>query len=160
MTFNNPLLIRFTRGLARRLKTSEVFVFHTRLFPATAIFREKTLYRMREALEGNNRLWLGGTCIADSLLEFRENHAGKILNPGSIVMIISDGFDSNNPGQLASELKWIKSRCNKVVWLNPMLERQGFNADKDEVWNIRRNVDHLLPAHSLEALRNSIRMIR
>ncbi len=109
MTFNNPLLIRFTRGLARRLKTSEVFVFHTRLFPATAIFREKTLYRMREALEGNNRLWLGGTCIADSLLEFRENHAGKILNPGSIVMIISDGFDSNNPGQLASELKGIKS---------------------------------------------------
>ena len=36
MTFNNPLLIRFSRGLARRLKTSEVFVFHTRLFPATA----------------------------------------------------------------------------------------------------------------------------
>jgi uncharacterized protein with von Willebrand factor type A (vWA) domain len=94
------------------------------------------------------------------LLEFRENHAGKILNPGSIVMIISDGFDSNNPGQLAGELKWLKSRCDKVVWLNPMLERQGFNAEKDEVWNIRRNVDHLLPAHSLEALRNSIRMIR
>jgi hypothetical protein len=41
-----------------------------------------------------------------------------------------------------------------------MLARQGFNADKDDVWNIRRNVDHLLPAHSLESLRGSIRMIR
>jgi uncharacterized protein with von Willebrand factor type A (vWA) domain len=160
MTFNNPLLIRFTRGLARHLKKSKVFVFHTRLFPATEIFREKTLSRMRDALERNNRLWLGGTCIADSLLEFREKYAQEIIKPGSVVMIISDGFDTNNPDHLASELKWLKARCSKVVWLNPMLGREGFNADKEDVWNIRRNVDHLLPAHSLESLRGSIRMIR
>ena len=40
-----------------------------------------------------------------------------------------------------------------------MLEREGFNPDKAPVWNVRGNVDHLLPAHSLDALRLCVRAI-
>ena len=160
MTFNNPLLIRFSRGLVRKLDHAEVFVFHTRLVPATGIFREPTLQRMRSQLELSNKLWLGGTCIADSLLEFREKHAKRMLSPRSVVIVISDGFDSNEPGQLIGELKRLKRLCSKVIWMNPMLEREGFNANKEAVLNLRKQVDHLLPAHSLDALRRSIIAIR
>ena len=159
MTFNNPLLFRFTRGLVRRFNTAEAFVFHTRLFRVTPIFRETSIARMREMLEQNNRLWLGGTCIADSLVEFREQFARQTVKTDSVVIIISDGFDSNEPEQLAGELKWLKKRCRRLIWLNPMLERAGFNPDKEPVWNIRRNVDRLLPAHSLDALRRCVQAI-
>ena len=159
MTFNNPLLFRFTRGLVRRFNTAEAFVFHTRLFRVTPIFRETSITRMREMLEQNNRLWLGGTCIADSLAEFRAQFAQQVVKTNSLLIIISDGFDSNEPEQLATELKWLKQRCRRVVWLNPMLEREGFNPEKEAVWNVRRNVDRLLPAHSLDALRRCVQAL-
>lgn len=155
MTFNNPLLFRFTRGLVRRFDTAEAYVFHTRLFRVTPMYREASIHRMRELLERNNRLWLGGTCIADSLAQFRDQFA-YTLKSESLVVIISDGFDSNEPDRLAAELKALRARCRRVVWLNPMLERAGFNPDKEAVWNVRRNVDRLLPAHSLDALRRCI----
>ncbi|MDJ0957927.1 MAG: VWA domain-containing protein [Arenicellales bacterium] len=159
MTFNNPLLFRFTRGLTRRFNSAEAFVFHTRLFRVTPIFRETSIARMREILEHNNKLWLGGTCIADSLAEFREQFARQTVKTDSLVIIISDGFDSNEPEQLATQLKWLRQRCRRVVWLNPMLERAGFNPEKEAVWNIRRNVDRLLPAHSLDALRRCVQAL-
>jgi uncharacterized protein with von Willebrand factor type A (vWA) domain len=159
MTFNNPLLFRFTRGLVRRFSTAEAFVFHTRLFRVTPMYREASLTRMRELLEKNNWLWMGGTCIADSLAEFGELFAESTLRADSLLMIISDGFDSNAPDQLARELQELRRRCRRLVWLNPMLEREGFNPEKEEVYNVRRNVDSLLPAHSLDALRRCIKAI-
>ena len=157
MTFNNPLLFRFVRGLVRRFDTAEAFIFHTRLFRVTSMLRETSIARMRELLEENNHLWLGGTRIADSLTEFREQFAHQLVKPDSLVIIISDGFDSNEPEHLVAELKALKRRCRRVVWLNPMLERSGFNPDKEAVWSVRRNVDRLLPAHSLDALRRCVR---
>jgi len=159
MTFNNPLLFRFTRGLVRRFGTAEAFVFHTRLFCVTPMYREVSLTRMKERLEENNWLWMGGTCIADSLTEFSARFASSTMRANTMLVIISDGFDSNGPEQLAVELRSLKRRCRRLVWLNPMLEREGFNADKEAVWNVRRNVDYLLPAHSLDALRRCIRAI-
>ena len=159
MTFNNPLLFRFTRGLVRRFNTAEAFVFHTQLYRVTPIFRETSIARMREMLEQNNRLWLGGTCIADSLAEFRVKFARQFVKTDSLVIIISDGFDSNEPEQLIDELQWLRKRCRRGVWLNPMLERAGFNPEKEAVWNIRRNVDRLLPAHSLDALRRCVQVM-
>ena len=76
MTFNNPLLFRFVRGLVRRFNTTEAFVFHTQLFRVTPMYREASITRMRELLEHNNKLWLGGTCIADSLAGFRAQYRG------------------------------------------------------------------------------------
>lgn len=159
MTFNNPLLFRFTRGLVRRFGTAEAFVFHTRLFRVTPMYREESLTRMQERLEENNWLWMGGTCIADSLAEFGRRFASSTLQSDSVLIILSDGFDSNAPEQLAMELGKLKRRCRKLIWLNPMLEREGFNPDKEAVHNVRRNVDCLLPAHSLDALRRCIRAL-
>ncbi|NKB78248.1 MAG: VWA domain-containing protein [Gammaproteobacteria bacterium] len=152
MTFNNPLLFRFTRGLVRHFNDAEAFVFHMRLYRVTPILRESSVGRMQERLEQNNRMWFGGTCIADSLGEFREKHAKKIIKSDSVVIIVSDGIDTNESIQLNDELTFLKRRCRRVFWLNPMLERPGFNANKESVLNIKKNVDLLLPAHSLDAL--------
>ena len=159
MTFNNPLLFRFTRSLVKRFSKSDAFVFHTRLYCVTPILKLNAVSQIQSILERNNRLWLGGTCIADSLREFRENFADQTIRRSTILLIVSDGFDSNDPEQLASELKALKYRCRKLIWMNPMLGREGFNPNKDSVYNIKRNVDSLLPAHSLDALRQCVTVI-
>ena len=156
MTFNNPLLTRFARGIVRRFNNAEAFVFHTRLYRITPLFRRLSLPALQRRLEQNNRLWLGGTCIADSLEQFRSMHGASSLKAKSVVVIMSDGCDSNSPDRLHHELESLRRAAGKVIWLNPMLGRKGFNADKPEVQGIRSRVDALLPAHSLESLRDCI----
>jgi len=152
MTFNNPLLFRFTRGLVRRFRSVEAFVFHTRLFRVTPMYRETSLQRMREHLEAHNHLWMGGTCIADSLAEFRTRFSHEILCPRSLVIIISDACDSNTQEELARELGALSNNCKRIFWLNPMLEREGVDPFSPALQYVRKHVDKLLPAHSLNAL--------
>ena len=115
---------------------------------------------MREHLEAHNHLWLGGTCIADSLAEFRTRFSHEILSPRSLVIIISDACDSNTPEELADELSALSKKCKRIFWLNPMLEREGVDPFSPELENVRKHVDELLPAHSLSALNRLTMAIR
>ena len=152
MAFNNPLLFRFCRGLVRRFRGIDAYIFHTHLFRVTPIYRESSLSRMRDLLEARNHLWLGGTCIAESLAQFNSEHAARALRSQSIVLIISDGCDSNTPEELAIQLCLLRERCKRLYWLNPMLERDGVDPHSLAMENVRANVDKLLPAHSVDAL--------
>jgi uncharacterized protein with von Willebrand factor type A (vWA) domain len=161
MNWNNPLLFRFARGLIRACPDSEAFVFHTHLFCVTDIYREKSITQMREKLESNNHLWLGGTCIAESLEFFNKQHSQATLRKDSIVIIISDGFDTDAPDFLVEQLKKIKSNCKQILWLNPMLGREGITIDDDETMLAAKPfVDQFAAAHSVDALRHVIYKIR
>ncbi len=156
MTWNNPLLFRFVRGLIRTFEKSAAYVFHTRLFCVTDLYRERSLEVMRQRLEARNHLWLGGTCIAASLREFMTIHGKKNLRRESIVIIISDGFDSDAPEQLAQSVQQLKSCVKHILWLNPMLGRAGFEVDAEFATQVRPHIDLLAPAHSLESLQYAV----
>ncbi|PHS73354.1 MAG: hypothetical protein COB22_01285 [Cycloclasticus sp.] len=159
MTWNNPLLFRFARGLIRAFKTSEAFAFHTELFKVTEYYREPSIEKMRTKLEEHNNIWMGGTCIADSLNKFNRLYAAKTLNSKTVFIIISDGFDTNKPEQLAGELKHIKQTSKKIIWLNPMLGREGYNPDKGPMQFAMPYIDKHAPAHSLDSLKQAVKLI-
>jgi len=156
MAWNNPLLFRFVRGLMRTFPDSDAFAFHTELFCVSTLYRERSLKIMRERLEEKNHLWLGGTCIADSLETFNRTWARDILRRDSIVMILSDGFDTNDPECLERELFQLNKQAKKIVWLNPMLGREGFEFDETFLQHTRDHVDRFAPAHSLESLQHIV----
>ncbi len=160
MTWNNPLLFRFVRGLVNVFNDTEAFVFHTRLHHVTELFREPSLDKMRKQLEAKNNLWLGGTCIADSLASFNKEFAGYMLSPQTRVMLISDGFDTNEPARLVAELNKIKRRANRILWLNPMQARDGYDENNVTAATIRPHVDCIAPAHSLDSLRAILHAMR
>jgi len=159
MAWNNPLLFRFARGLIRSFGSSEAFAFHTELFRVTDFYREPSIEKMREQFEARNNLWKGGTCIADSLHKFNAKYAAKTLNSKTIFIIISDGFDTNKPEQLVDELKAIQDASKKVVWLNPMLGREGYNPNKGTMLDIQPYIDKHTSAHSLDSLKQAISYI-
>lgn len=156
MSWNNPLLFRFARGLIKACPESEAFVFHTRLFCVTKLYREKSIQQMRAKLESNNHLWLGGTCIAESLNYFNQHYAKTTLRNKAIVIIISDGFDTDAPEYLASQLKLIKNKSKQLIWLNPMLGRVTYTSDNKTMLAAKPFVDHFIPAHSVDALRSTV----
>ncbi len=159
MAWNNPLLFRFARGIVRAFPESEAFAFHTRLFCVTGLYRERSLENMRLRLEASNHLWLGGTCIADSLEDFYQHHAGKTVRHDTVIMIISDGFDTNDAAQLGRVLEKLGSLAKKIIWLNPMLGRDGFEPDAAFMQFVAPHIARLAPAHSLAALEDSIRYL-
>lgn len=160
MSWNNPLLFRFARGLIHACSKSEAFVFHTKLFCVTEIYREKSIELMREKLESKNNLWLGGTCIAESIRQFNLNYAKAVLKNDSIIVIISDGFDTDEPEDLAKQLKLLNSRSKQILWLNPALGREPIKSNAHFIAAAQPYVDHFLPAHSVDALRDVIYKIK
>ena len=156
MSWHNPLLYRFVRGLTRNIATSEAFAFHTRLFRVTDIYRERSLERMRERLEADNKLWLGGTCIAESIRQFLDDWAGQVVTRRSVVVILSDGFDTGTPTELGDALAQLRALSGPIMWLNPMLGREGYRLEPAFSRPLQPHVECFLPAHSLESLRNAV----
>ena len=160
MTWSNPLLFRFVRGLVKNFTESEAFVFHTRLYRVTGLYKERSIKQMREKLESKNNLWLGGTSIAESLKYFNRHFAKSVLRKNSIVMIISDGFDTDSPEELAKQLLIIREKVKQFLWLNPMLGRETYTADSATLLAAQPYIDHFAAAHSLDALKKVIYSIR
>ena len=159
MTWNNPLLFRFVRGLVQAFPDATAYAFHTRLFPVTHMFRESSLKRTQSRLEAGNDLWMGGTCIATSLQTFNQCFSRRDMKPKSTVLIISDGFDTDNRESLESELRALRKKSKKLIWLNPMLGRPGVTLDANRLKREFPMVDKFMPANSVDALRSTIREI-
>ncbi len=159
MTWNNPLLFRFVRGLVQTFSQTVAYGFHTKLFPLTRFLRESSLQRMRSRLERQNGLWMGGTCIAKSIQTYNQRYRARDYNRRSVVIIISDGFDTDDQSMLDQELNILKSGAKKLLWLNPMLGRPGVTLDPVKLKAALPMVHRFLPANSVDALRATIREI-
>ena len=78
-----------------------------------------------------------------------------MLSERSVVIILSDGFDTDTPEELAAELRRLHDRCRAILWLNPMLGREGYKLDPSFEALLTPWVRQLLPAHSIDALRDA-----
>ena len=96
--------------------------------------------------------WAGGTRIGESLATFNRSYAASVLNRRSVVIIVSDGYDTGPPEQLAAELAAVRRRARRVVWLNPMLGWQGYEPVARGMAAALPHLDLFAPAHNLESL--------
>ena len=62
----------------------------------------------------------GGSRIGSSIKKFSKTYARRFVNSRSVVMILSDGYDSNNANELVEALKSLRKRGCKIIWLNPL----------------------------------------
>jgi uncharacterized protein with von Willebrand factor type A (vWA) domain len=150
------LFLRFARGLAQAFRDTDAYAFHTDLIPIGAEMKEKNSARLEQKLKNLSSGWLGGTRIASSLGEFNERFGKSSVNRHTIVLIFSDGYDSTEPEHLFNEVMSLKRRCRKLVWVNPLLGRDG---ESDLSLPIERGMklvrpllDHYVSAHNLESL--------
>ena len=72
--------------------------------------------------------WSGGTRIATSLHDFNKLWARRVLTQGAIVLLITDGLERDPDDKLAFEIDRLHRSCRRLVWLNPLLRFEGFEA--------------------------------
>jgi uncharacterized protein len=69
-----------------------------------------------------------------------------------VVLLISDGLDRDIGAGLGAEMERLHKSCRKLVWLNPLLRYEGFEARPAGIRAMLPHVDDFLPVHNLESL--------
>lgn len=152
-------LLRFLVS-AGRSRDVEAFVFSTRLTRVTSWLTGSGRDDALEALGREVRDWSGGTRIGASLEDFLDRHGRALLGQKSVVVILSDGLDRGDTERLERAMRGISRRARKVIWLNPLLESPDYRPEARGMKAALPFVDHFEPGHSLEALRELVRLIR
>ena len=148
----SELFLYLMFALAQRTVRVESFVFGTRLTRITPALRRKEL---RTALRETSQLvvdWSGGTRIGESLKSFNYNWARRVLGPGSVVLIISDGWDRGDPQLLDREIQRLHRSASRLVWLNPLSGVAGYEPLVRGIETVLPHIDDFLPIHNLSTL--------
>jgi uncharacterized protein with von Willebrand factor type A (vWA) domain len=149
------LLLHFLHALSERRKV-QTFVFGTRL---TNVTRQLRLKDPDAALAGCAEAvadWSGGTRIAAALHAFNRDWSRRVLAQGAIVLLITDGLEREDAEEhtidLGAEMDRLHRSCRKLVWLNPLLRFEGFQARARGVRLMLPHVDEFRSVHSLDAI--------
>jgi len=145
-------LLKFAYALQKHFLRVHTFLFSTQLVDITAAIRTPTLPEALAALSREEAGWSGGTKIGESLREFLRMHGRRLLSRDTLLMILSDGWDTGEPEMLAAELASAKRRVGKVIWLNPLLGLKGYEPVTRGMSAALPFIDVFAPAHNLESL--------
>jgi uncharacterized protein with von Willebrand factor type A (vWA) domain len=151
MSIYSQLFLRFTRGLLSVFRDAAAFACHTRLVPITEALRQPDGRRLAESLALISMGWSGGTRLGESLEAFSRARAGLITR-NSVVIIVSDGLDTGAPERLSAALAAIQRRARRLIWLNPLLGRPGYEARTGAMAAALPHLDQFAPANDLRSL--------
>ncbi|MFF7240184.1 VWA domain-containing protein [Streptomyces collinus] len=137
---------------AARATRAEVFTFATRLTRLTPALRrtgpDDALARAGRAAPD----WSGGTRIADCLAEFNERFGRRGMARGAVVAIVSDGWDTGTPTDLATQMARLSRVAYRVIWVNPRTASPRYRPLVAGMAAALPYCDAVVSAHSLAAL--------
>jgi uncharacterized protein len=145
-------MLRFAHALQRSGAPLEVFVFGTRLTRITRQLRirspDAALRRVAEKVVD----WSGGTRIGESLHELNRRWVRRTIRSGAIVLLVSDGWERGDPALLAREMGTLRRSCHRLLWIDPLAARAGFEPTTVGLQAALPFVDELVPAASVASL--------
>ena len=152
MDLYSRVLLQFLFALQNVFGRVETFTFSTRLTRVTDYLKGRSYKQVLRRLT-EVRDWSGGTRIGESLAQFNRQWP-MLVDRRTIVIVLSDGWDTGEPEVLASELMRIKRRAGRVLWLNPLLGNPSYEPLTRGMAAALPLVDHFEAAHNLAALRS------
>ncbi|CAN1559083.1 CoxE Protein containing von Willebrand factor type A (vWA) domain [Rhabdaerophilaceae bacterium] len=152
MSLYSSFFLRFMHGVVENFRESEAFLFHTRLIHISSALKERNAERAAERLALMAQGSGGGTRIGESLATFNRWHARRCLTSRSCIIIISDGYDTGSAEALGEEMKRLRQRCRRIIWLNPMIGWDGYAPEAAGMKAAMPHVDLFASAHTLDSL--------
>ncbi|MEL6641646.1 MAG: VWA domain-containing protein, partial [Pseudomonadota bacterium] len=110
----------FLAGLMRGDPTADAYLFHTRLVRITETLRDKDAMRAIGRMSLMADGFGGGSKIGESLDRFAHTYAKRFVDGRSVVLILSDGYDTTAPELLGNALGHLRKRGCRIIWLNPL----------------------------------------
>jgi uncharacterized protein with von Willebrand factor type A (vWA) domain len=154
------LLLHYVHGLTRRYLKVHTLTFGTRLTNITRSLRHRDPDLALQLADAQVHDWKGGTRIATCLAEFNQVWARRLLGANAAVLLMTDGLDRDEHGDLSHAAAQLHRAAHQVVWLNPLLRYDGFEPRAAGVRALLPNVDRFLPVHNLASLADLGRALR
>ena len=153
------LFLHFLHTLTEREKRVSTFLFGTRLTNVTRSIRQRDPDEALEACSAHVADWSGGTRIASSLREFNKRWSRRVLTQGAVLLLITDGLERDGDETLGFEMDRLHRSCRRLIWLNPLLRFEGFEARAKGVRTMLPYVDELRPIHNLDSMTGLVRAL-
>jgi uncharacterized protein with von Willebrand factor type A (vWA) domain len=131
----------------------ETFVFSTALHRVSEILDNNQFDKAFDIISDRVPQWSGGTTIGSCLIQFSEEYGYRLLDRKTIVLILSDGWDTGEVEIMEKAMKDIYKRSRKVVWLNPLAGHPDFSPEAIGMKTALPYIDILGSAHNLESLK-------
>jgi uncharacterized protein with von Willebrand factor type A (vWA) domain len=152
MELYTAFFVRLLHGVVDAFREAEAFVFHTRLVHISHALRDRDVGRAVERMSLMAQGIGGGTQIGESLAAFNRWHAKRVINSRTAIVIVSDGYDTGEPERLAGEMRRLRRRCRRIVWLNPLIGWKDYAPEARGMQAALPYIDLFAPAHNLESL--------
>jgi len=159
MSQYTQLFLHFLHAVTDERKRVTIFLFGTRLTNVTRAIRQRDPDEALAACSAHVVDWSGGTRIASSLRGFNKQWSRRVLTQGAVVLLISDGLERDADDTLAFEMDRLHRSCRRLIWLNPLLRFEGFEARAKGVRTMLPHVDELRPIHNLESMAELVRAL-
>ena len=131
---------------------AEAFVFATRLTRLTRALQSRHPDRAIERAAAAAPDWSSGTRIGDALKEFNDRHGRRGMARGAVVVILSDGWERDDPSLVSREMERLHRLAHRIVWVNPRAAATGFSPRVGGMAAALPFCDALVSGHTLEAL--------
>jgi uncharacterized protein with von Willebrand factor type A (vWA) domain len=152
MDLYTAFFVRFLHGVVDAFREADAFVFHTRLAHVSASLRDRDVSRAVDRLALMAQGIGGGTRIGESLNAFNRWHARRVINSRTAVIIVSDGYDTGDTERLGAEMRRLRQRCRRIIWLNPLIGWRDYSPQARGMQAALPYIDLFAPAHNLESL--------
>lgn len=119
-------LLRFAHAAVVARQRVEVFTLGTRLTRVSRQLSERDPDAALRRVTPDVKDWSGGTRLGDGIRRFNDEWGIRGLARGSVVVVLSDGWDRGDPAVLGDEMARLARVTHRLVWVNPLKATPGY----------------------------------
>lgn len=134
----------------------ETFVFSTALHRVSDILDQHEFGKAFDTISDRVPHWSGGTTIGNCLQDFDREFGHGLLDKKTVVLILSDGWDTGAPETISEAMKSIYKKSRRVIWLNPLAGNPNFSPEAMGMKSALPYIDVLASAHNLDSLQTAL----
>jgi len=158
MDLYSRFVLQFMYAFRKEYAKIECFAFDTTLHHLSSHLEKDSLEKGIDAIAQSELEWGGGTKIGHSLDLFRKQFGQKMLGGKSIVIIVSDGWDTGDMEVLEFNMRHLQRKCNQVIWINPLAGHPDWKAEVRGMATALKYVDVFVPAFDVGSLRRFLKV--
>ncbi|MEL6926047.1 MAG: VWA domain-containing protein [Bacteroidota bacterium] len=160
MDLYSQFLVQFLYAFQNNYRHIDTFVFSSSLERITRQLQKRSFAEAMTELQDSVFNWSSGTKIGACFQTFYEDYASQLLDSRTVVLVLSDGWDTGEVHLLKSYLQKIHRKAAKVIWLNPLAGSLDFQPEVAGMKAAMPFIDVFALAYSVESLRAVVKQLR
>ena len=137
----------------------EAFAFGTRLSRLTQELATRDPEEAFAKASASVVDWGSGTRIGACLKAFSDEYGRRALSRGAVTVVVSDGWEREDPDLVGREMARLARAAYAVVWVNPLKGNPEYQPLAGGMRAALPFVDRFLPGHNLRSLEELAAML-